>query len=115
MLNTRTVTVNSFHHQAVKKVAPSFKVTAVAADKIIEAIERVLPLKGYKDGGGLIMGVQFHPEALYSKGGNERFLGIFKKFVEAAEKRASKKLPETADGIQIFRTGIVKGEREGVP
>ena len=43
------------------------------------------PLKGYKDGGELIMGVQFHPEALYGKGGDERFLEIFKYLVKEAE------------------------------
>ena len=44
--------VNSFHHQALKDVAPIFKVTARSDDGIIEAIE---------DCKGLLNGVQFHP------------------------------------------------------
>ncbi len=45
--------VNSYHHQAVKKVPDGFKVLAYAHDSVIESI--------YKPG---ILGVQFHPEAL---------------------------------------------------
>ncbi|WP_321333349.1 gamma-glutamyl-gamma-aminobutyrate hydrolase family protein [uncultured Bacteroides sp.] len=47
--------VNSFHHQAVKDVAPGFKVTARATDGVIEAFE--------SDKYGIIA-VQFHPEGL---------------------------------------------------
>nr|WP_320059605.1 gamma-glutamyl-gamma-aminobutyrate hydrolase family protein [uncultured Bacteroides sp.] len=47
--------VNSFHHQAVKDVAPGFKVTARATDGVIEAFE------SEKYG---VIAVQFHPEGL---------------------------------------------------
>ena len=46
------VFVNSFHRQAVRKLAPNFKVTAMSEDGIIEAIE-------YDN----IVAVQWHPEA----------------------------------------------------
>lgn len=49
----KEMTVNSYHHQAVKEVGEGLKVTAVSADGIIEAIEHeTLP----------IFGVQWHPE-----------------------------------------------------
>lgn len=47
---------NTHHHQAVKDVAPGFKVTAWACDSIPEAIESTEGLP--------IWGVQFHPEGL---------------------------------------------------
>lgn len=52
--------VNSFHHQAVKEGGKRFKVTAVAPDGVIEAIESA----EYKP----IMGVQWHPEWLGDEG-----------------------------------------------
>lgn len=45
---------NTFHHQAVKDVAPGFKISAWSADSIPEAIESTE--------GRPIWGVQFHPE-----------------------------------------------------
>ena len=47
---------NTHHHQAVKQVAPGFRITAWATDSIPEAIENIE--------GKPIWGVQFHPEAL---------------------------------------------------
>lgn len=47
---------NTHHHQAVKDVAPGFRVTAWACDGIAEAIESTEGLP--------IWGVQFHPEGL---------------------------------------------------
>ena len=47
------MSVNSFHRQAVRKLAPNFKVTAMSEDGIIEAIE-------YDN----IVAVQWHPEVL---------------------------------------------------
>lgn len=45
--------VNSFHHQCVRKLAPSFVVSARAPDGVVEAIEH----KSYP-----AVGLQFHPE-----------------------------------------------------
>ena len=57
---TETLAVNSFHHQSVRKCGARFKVTAVAPDGVIEAIES----SEYKS----IMGVQWHPEWLEDSG-----------------------------------------------
>lgn len=66
--------VNSFHHQAIKDLAPNFKVVAKAPDGIIEAIEHEsLP----------IYAVQFHPEALSHKYGEMQ--DIFNVFVKKCE------------------------------
>ena len=77
--------VNTFHHQAVKDVPVGMKVTAVAADGIIEGLERSGKLKGFADGGAMILGVQFHPEII-TNAGNPEFLPIFRKLVEEAGK-----------------------------
>jgi putative glutamine amidotransferase len=68
--------VNSRHHQAVKRVADGFEVTATAPDGIIEAIEhRGLPF---------CVAVQWHPENFWRTG---EFRELFEGFVEAARKR----------------------------
>ncbi len=46
--------VNSYHHQAIKDVAPDFSVCATAEDGIIEAI--------YHKNKKFVLGVQWHPE-----------------------------------------------------
>jgi putative glutamine amidotransferase len=51
-----TLHINSFHHQAVRRVAPALRVTGVAEDGVIEAVESVEH--------GWVMGVQWHPERL---------------------------------------------------
>lgn len=48
-----TIKTNSFHNQSIKDVAPGFKVSAIAQDGTIEAIE--------KDN---IISVQWHPEVM---------------------------------------------------
>lgn len=49
-----THTINSYHHQAVKNVAPDFSVCAVSEDGIIESI--------YHKNKKFVLGVQWHPE-----------------------------------------------------
>ena len=83
-LGSNKAVVNSFHHQAIKGVPQGFKVIAKSPDGIIEAVERVAPLKNYEDGGGIIIGTQFHPEALCT-GGETIFANIFKIIVDAAK------------------------------
>ncbi len=46
--------VNTFHHQAIRDVAPRLRVTAVAEDGLIEAVESVEH--------PWVVGVQWHPE-----------------------------------------------------
>ena len=56
ILGENTLSVNSFHHQAVREIAPTFRVCAYSEDGVIEAIEST----EYKP----ILGVQWHPECL---------------------------------------------------
>ena len=83
ILGKEEAVVNSFHHQAIKDVPQGFKVTAISADGIIEAVERTSRLKNFEDGGAMILGVQFHPEVI-TNAGNPEFLPIFRKLVEEA-------------------------------
>lgn len=84
-LETDKTVVNSFHHQAIKALAPGFKAVAASADGIIEAVERIAPITGFPDGGGMVIGVQFHPEGLV-RGEDKSFLAIFKLLVDEAAK-----------------------------
>ncbi|WP_165021747.1 gamma-glutamyl-gamma-aminobutyrate hydrolase family protein [Dysgonomonas sp. ZJ279] len=67
--------VNSFHHQAVKDVAPGFKAVATATDGVIEGIE-AYPNRP-------ILAIQWHPEA-HVMGGDKTMLEIFKFMVKEA-------------------------------
>src|SRR5215208_2436317 len=68
-----TLAVNSRHHQAVKEVAPGFRVSATAPDGVIEAIED--PAARFS------LGVQWHPENFFRTG---EFRGLYEGFLEAA-------------------------------
>jgi putative glutamine amidotransferase len=81
LMGSDSVVVNSFHHQAVKDVAPGFKVTSRSKDGIVESIEK----NTAKGSAPKVIGVQFHPEAFTAKGDNT-FLCIFKYLVEQARK-----------------------------
>lgn len=54
IMQTDTLPVNSFHHQAVGQPGPHLRVSATAPDGVVEAIEST----EYKS----ILGVQWHPE-----------------------------------------------------
>ena len=56
-LGARTLTVNSFHHQSLNRIAPELRVTATAPDGIIEGVESA-------DASWWMLGVQWHPEEL---------------------------------------------------
>lgn len=63
--------VNSYHHQALKDLAPGLKAVAVAQDGIVEAVQ----LEDHP----FFAGVQWHPELLPQQ------WGIFRAFVEASK------------------------------
>jgi putative glutamine amidotransferase len=65
--------VNSRHHQAVKRVAQGFTVSATAPDGIIEAIE--------DPAARFCLGVQWHPENFWRTG---EFRPLFEGFLDAA-------------------------------
>ena len=69
--------VNSRHHQAVKVVAPGFKVSATAPDGVIEAIE--------DPAARFCLGVQWHPENFWRTG---EFRPLFEGFLDAASSRS---------------------------
>jgi putative glutamine amidotransferase len=71
-LDGETLQVNSRHHQAVKRVADGFDVTATAPDGVIEAIER--PASRF------CIAVQWHPENFWRTG---EFRPLFEHFVRA--------------------------------
>ncbi len=73
MIGEKNIRVNSFHHQAVRTVAPGFVVSACSRDGVIEGMERVE--------GNLTFAVQWHPEQMEPVRELER--KIFKGFVRA--------------------------------
>lgn len=84
ILDAESVPVNSFHHQAVREPAPGFRVSARAADGVIEAIEST----EYKS----MIGVQWHPEC-FILNGDESMMPLFGWLVgEAASFREAKHL-----------------------
>lgn len=70
---TGTLSVNSRHHQAVQRVAEGFRITARAADGVIEAIEL--------SDAPFVLGVQWHPENLAPR--QPAAAGIFSAFTAA--------------------------------
>jgi putative glutamine amidotransferase len=77
--------VNSFHHQAVRTLAPGLLVTAVSPDGIAEGLETA---------DGLVLTIQCHPEEL---GAHEWARGLFRWFVRTAAERS----PVTAASEQF--------------
>ena len=76
ILREESIRVNTTHHQAVRKVAPGFKVVATAPDGVIEGLEYI--------GENKILSVQFHPERLILE--DPRFDDLFKWLVREAGK-----------------------------
>lgn len=76
IIGDTTCEVNSMHHQAVKKLAEGWKISAFAPDGTIEAIE----LPDYC----FALGIQWHPEQLFPV--NEKAQLIFKRFIEECKK-----------------------------
>ena len=71
------VTVNSFHHQSVKRVADGMRVTARSPDGVIEGIEST-------DEDWWVMGVQWHPEEM-TESAEPWDRGLFKAFAKQIE------------------------------
>lgn len=66
------IATNSFHHLAIKDIAPGFMMSAYASDGVIEGIERST--------GSSVMAVQWHPEMMYAK--HPEMLRIFLHFID---------------------------------
>ena len=72
-----SIRVNTFHHQAVRRLGTGLEVAASSPDGIIEAVEM--------KGRSFVLGVQWHPESLSlaeKKGGQE----LFNAFLHAASR-----------------------------
>ncbi|NOT24648.1 MAG: gamma-glutamyl-gamma-aminobutyrate hydrolase family protein [Acidobacteria bacterium] len=76
LTDARITDVNSRHHQAVDVLAPGLRVTAVAPDAVVEAVED--PARRF------CVGVQWHPESFHRTG---EFLPLFEAFVRASQLR----------------------------
>ncbi|HEX3016425.1 MAG TPA: gamma-glutamyl-gamma-aminobutyrate hydrolase family protein [Caproicibacter sp.] len=71
------VMTNSFHHQAVRRVADGFLTSAVSKDGVVEAIESTK--------GPLVLGIQWHPELMASSGDPE-MKKVFNMFLDSCGK-----------------------------
>jgi putative glutamine amidotransferase len=78
-LGTDQLPGNTFHHQALRDIAPGLLVTGRAPDGVIEAVEGAGP--------GFVVGVQCHPEDLWERA-DARWARLFSGFVEAARQHA---------------------------
>jgi len=65
ILGKTTIVSNTFHHQAVKDVAPGFVVTGSTGDGVVETMEM--------KGNPRVFSVQFHPEGPTSRGLDDFF------------------------------------------
>lgn len=74
-LGAARIGVNSIHHQAVKDIAPVFRLMARAEDGVVEAI--------WDPNAKFLWGVQWHPEKLWPT--EESAAAIFEAFMEACK------------------------------
>jgi gamma-glutamyl-gamma-aminobutyrate hydrolase PuuD len=73
------LTVNSYHHQGVKDLAPGLKPMAVAPDGLVEAF--------YDPRHRFLVGLQFHPERMYREhSGNRRVFEAFGRAVRSGRR-----------------------------
>lgn len=76
-LGVEEIEVDSFHHQAIDRVAPGLRVTARAPDGVVEAVEL--------DGSSSVVAVQWELQEEWRV--DRRFLRVFERFVETAAGR----------------------------
>ena len=85
----RKLMVNSFHHMAIKELAPCFKITAYSNEGVVEAVEST---EHY-----FVVAVQWHPEALIKH--HPHFLELFKAHVVACNRtRGASNVNNRAEG-----------------
>ena len=71
LFGSDSLLVNTFHHQAVKDVAPGSRVTARSSDGVVEAFENAN-----------VLAVQFHPERMFQA--DPSWLALFRYLVDKA-------------------------------
>lgn len=74
-LQKETIEVNSYHHQAIKTLAPNLEIMAKSSDGLIEAV--------YSPEHKFLWAIQWHPEFSYKSDLNSR--KIFKTFIEHSQ------------------------------
>ena len=74
LFGTVEIRTNSYHHQAIDRIADGFVVSAETSDGVIEGIER--------PDAPFVIGLQCHPEALC--GSDPTYRDLFSRFVSAA-------------------------------
>ncbi|MTI95711.1 MAG: gamma-glutamyl-gamma-aminobutyrate hydrolase family protein [Firmicutes bacterium] len=72
IMNTDSLAVNSFHHQALDRIADGLEVSARAPDGVVEAVESASPW---------LLAVQWHPEIMWQR--HPEFLKLFQAFAAA--------------------------------
>ena len=73
----KSIKVNSFHHQAVRRLAPGFNCAARSSDGLIEAIEFSSKV--------FVLGVQWHPECMWER--DEKQLKLFQQLVRVSSSK----------------------------
>lgn len=107
----KTLNVNSFHHQAIKDIAPEFIATAITSDGLTEAIEH----PEYP-----IFSIQWHPEPM-AVNGNEEMLNLFRYHIDQSRIFAKAKqlhlqiitIDSHTDTPMIFPGTFDLGKKEG--
>jgi putative glutamine amidotransferase len=89
-LGATALDVNSVHHQAVNRPAPGLRITATAADGIIEGLETPA------DDPWWLVAVQWHPEEFVGDAGAPDH-GLFRAFADA--------MTRTTDSEAVGRSG----------
>lgn len=76
LLGENKIKVNSIHHQAIKQIAPTLRISAKSPDGVVEAAE--------SETHPFFIGVQCHPETLYQNP-NSPWLKLFAAFTGAGK------------------------------
>ena len=86
LVSEKNTTVNSYHHQAIDRVAIDLTVTSYSDNNTVESVEWKV-----NNDKGFLMAVQWHPERLDSVN-NNLSLPILKEFISEIEKYSNKKI-----------------------
>jgi putative glutamine amidotransferase len=79
-----SIQTNSFHHQAVKDLAPDLRIEGRTDDGLIEAVS--LPARDF------VLGVQWHPEMMFQR--HDEHLRPFERLIAVATARSLVGAPE---------------------
>ncbi len=82
--STDTIGINSFHHQAIKDVAPALVAAALSPDGIVEAVEGKDMAADTDNKSRFIAAVQWHPELFYAQ--DPAAFALFDAFVSHCRK-----------------------------